>query len=94
MLANLLKSPKAIQASIQVVRAFVHLRRMLAANEDIAHRLQTIERKIDRHDAELQSIPEYRRCHAGTGGGSCAQAADWFCSGGALMDSRLDLLAL
>jgi hypothetical protein len=56
MLANLLKSPIAIQASIQVVRAFVHLRRMLAANEDFAQKLEAIERRIDRHDAELQSI--------------------------------------
>jgi hypothetical protein len=56
MLANLLKSPIAIQASIQVVRAFVRLRRMLAAHEDLAHRLDTIERRIDRHDAEVQSI--------------------------------------
>jgi hypothetical protein len=56
MMANLLKSSIAIQASIQVVRAFVHLRRLLAANEDFAQKLEAIERRIDRHDAELQSI--------------------------------------
>jgi hypothetical protein len=56
MLANLLKSQIAIQASIQLVRAFVHLRRMLAANEDFAQKLEAIERRIDRHDAEMQSI--------------------------------------
>jgi hypothetical protein len=56
MLANLLKSPVAIQASIQVVRAFVHLRRTLAANEDFARKLETIERTLDRHDVQLNSI--------------------------------------
>ena len=56
MLANLLKSPIAIRASIQVVRAFVHLRRMLAANEDFAHQLDSVERRLDRHDAELEGI--------------------------------------
>jgi hypothetical protein len=56
MLANLLKSPRAIQASIQVVRAFVRLRRMLAANEELSYKLEAIERRIERHDAELQSI--------------------------------------
>jgi hypothetical protein len=56
MLANLLKSRTAIQASIQVVRAFVHFRRMLAANEDLVHHLESIERRIDHHDTQLQSI--------------------------------------
>ncbi|HZU24641.1 MAG TPA: ORF6N domain-containing protein [Bryobacteraceae bacterium] len=56
MLANLLRSPVAIQASIQVVRAFVHMRRMLAANEDFARKLEHIERTLDHHDSQLNSI--------------------------------------
>lgn len=56
MLANVLKSPVAIRASIQVVRAFVHLRRMLAQNEDFAQRIDAIEQAVGRHDAELESI--------------------------------------
>jgi hypothetical protein len=39
MLANVLKSPVAVRASIQVVRAFVHLRQMIASNEDLARKI-------------------------------------------------------
>jgi phage regulator Rha-like protein len=56
MLANILKSPVAIRASIQVVRAFVRLRQMLATNEDLARKIEAIERKVGKHDSDLQSI--------------------------------------
>src|SRR5450759_2188905 len=44
MLANILKSPVAIRASIQVVRAFVRLRQMLATNEALARKMEALER--------------------------------------------------
>ncbi|HHT9114448.1 MAG: ORF6N domain-containing protein [Planctomycetes bacterium] len=47
MLATILNSPVAVQASIQVVRAFVRLRQMLASNADLARKLDTLERKYD-----------------------------------------------
>jgi len=47
MLATILNSPIAVQASIQVVRAFVRLRQMLASNADLARKLDTLERKYD-----------------------------------------------
>lgn len=56
MLANVLRSPVAVRASIQVVRAFVHLRRMIATNEDLAPKIEALERKVGKHDADLQSI--------------------------------------
>jgi hypothetical protein len=56
MLANVLKSPVAIRASIQVVRAFVRLRQMLATNEELARKIEAVERKVGKHDRELQSI--------------------------------------
>ncbi|MCP4674226.1 MAG: hypothetical protein GY854_01645 [Deltaproteobacteria bacterium] len=48
MLANVLRSPVAVQASIQVVRAFVSLREMLASHEDLAKKLNTLEKKYDK----------------------------------------------
>jgi phage regulator Rha-like protein len=51
MLANILRSSVAVRASIQVVRAFVHLRQMLAANQDLA-----LERKVGKHDVDLQAV--------------------------------------
>ena len=56
MLANVLRSSVAVRASIQVVRAFVHLRQMLATNEDLARKIEALEHKVGKHDADLQAI--------------------------------------
>ena len=47
MLATVLNSPVAVQASIQVVRAFVKLREMLASHKDLARKLNEMEKKYD-----------------------------------------------
>jgi hypothetical protein len=47
MLASVLKSQTAIQASIEVVKAFVHLRELLSSNRDLSHRLIELERRYD-----------------------------------------------
>jgi len=56
MLANVLKSAVAARASIQVVRAFVHLRQLLAANGQLAAKIDALEKKVGKHDADLQAI--------------------------------------
>ena len=48
MLATVLNSAAAVAASIQVVRAFVRLRTILAAHKDLARKLDMLERKCDR----------------------------------------------
>ncbi len=47
MLAAVLNSPIAVQASIHVVRAFVRLREMLASNAELARKLAVMEKKYD-----------------------------------------------
>jgi len=47
MLANVLNSERAAQTSVQVVRAFVKLRRMLASNAELARKLAALEQKYD-----------------------------------------------
>ena len=47
MAANVLNSDRAIQASVQVVRAFVRLRQLLATHEDLARKLEAMEDKYD-----------------------------------------------
>ncbi len=47
MLASLLNTPIAVQASVQVVRAFIRLREMLATHKDLARRLEELEKKYD-----------------------------------------------
>jgi hypothetical protein len=47
MAANVLSSKRAVEASVQVVRAFVKLRQMLASNAELALKLDELERKYD-----------------------------------------------
>ena len=47
MLASVLKTGIAVEASIQVVRAFVQLRGMLATNRELAGRLDALESRYD-----------------------------------------------
>lgn len=47
MLATVLNSPVAVNASIQVVRAFVRLRQMISSNKELSQRLNTLEKKYD-----------------------------------------------
>jgi hypothetical protein len=56
MLANVLKSAVAVRASIQVVRAFVHLRQLLATNGQFARKIEALEKQVGKHDADLQAI--------------------------------------
>ena len=56
MLASVLNSPLAIEASVRVVRAFVHLRDLLANNKALAARFAELERRLDGHDEELKNL--------------------------------------
>jgi hypothetical protein len=56
MLANVLRSAIAVKSSIQVVRAFVHLRQMIAANQDLARKIEALERKVGKHDTDLHAV--------------------------------------
>ncbi|HWN95814.1 MAG TPA: ORF6N domain-containing protein [Methylomirabilota bacterium] len=47
MLSSVLKSPRAIKVNIEIMRAFVRLRQMLATNVELAHQLQQLEKKYD-----------------------------------------------
>jgi hypothetical protein len=53
MLATVLSSKVAIQASVRVVRAFVRLREMVAANAELANKLKDLERRLDSHDEAI-----------------------------------------
>ena len=47
MLASVLNSPIAVRASIEVVRAFIRLRGMLASHAELVRKLAALERKYD-----------------------------------------------
>jgi len=46
MAATVLNSPRAVEMSIYVVRAFVKLRELLASNKDLARKLAALERSL------------------------------------------------
>ena len=47
MAATVLNSPRAVEMSVYVVRAFVQLREMLAGNRELAKRLDELERRVE-----------------------------------------------
>jgi hypothetical protein len=47
MLSSVLSSPQAIAVNIEIMRAFVQLRRMLDSNSELARKLADLERKYD-----------------------------------------------
>src|SRR5881392_1438726 len=56
MLASVLNSEIAVQASVRVVRAFVRLREMVAANTQLAAKLEELERRLDSHDEAIVDL--------------------------------------
>lgn len=56
MLASVLNSEIAVQASVRVVRAFVRLREMVAANAQLAVKLDELERRFDSHDDAIANL--------------------------------------
>jgi uncharacterized protein YigA (DUF484 family) len=56
MAAAVLNSPRAVQVSVYVVRAFVQLRRMLAQNKELAGKLADLERKVGQHDQQIVAL--------------------------------------
>ncbi len=47
MLSSVLRSPRAVQVNIEIMRAFVRLRQMLTSNAELARRLDNLEKKYD-----------------------------------------------
>ena len=47
MLSSVLRSPRAIAVNIEIMRAFVRMRRMVAEHKDLAARLDRLEREYD-----------------------------------------------
>ncbi|MCX5692076.1 MAG: ORF6N domain-containing protein [Candidatus Omnitrophica bacterium] len=58
MLSSVLRSKRAIQVNIAIMWAFVKLKQILSMNKELAHKLAELERKIEKHDVEIQTIFE------------------------------------
>ena len=58
MLSSVLRSERAVQVNIAIMRAFVQLRQMLATNADLSRKLKALEKK---YDARFRAIFEVIR---------------------------------
>jgi hypothetical protein len=62
MAANVLNSPRAVEASVYVVRAFVRLREMIATNKELAQKLRELEQRLEKklaiHDRAIADLIE------------------------------------
>ena len=58
MLASVLNSDIAIKISIIIIKTFVKLREVLSTHEELACQLSELERKIEKHDVDIQAIFE------------------------------------
>jgi hypothetical protein len=59
MLSSVLRSTRAVRVNIEIMRAFVRLRRMLATNEELGRKLDALEQKYDtRFNVVFQAIRE------------------------------------
>jgi len=56
MAATILNSPKAVEMSVFVVRAFVELREWLSTHRELAEKLEHLERKVSSHDQALAGV--------------------------------------
>lgn len=56
MLSSVLNSPRAIAVNIEIMRAFVRLRELLASNKELAAKLDALERKLKTHDQAIAGI--------------------------------------
>ena len=56
MLASVLNSDIAVHASVRVVRAFVRLHEMVAADAQLASKLMELERRLDSHDTAIVDL--------------------------------------
>ena len=58
MLASVLNSPTAVEASIVVVRAFVKMRAMLSLHQDLADRVEELEKATNYHGHKFKVVSD------------------------------------
>jgi len=65
MLSSVLKSKRAVQVNIQIMRVFVKLKELIFSHKDLARKIEDLERKFGEHDAKIIHIfNEIRRLMA------------------------------
>lgn len=58
MLSTVLNSERAVKISIVIIKTFIRLHEIISTHKELAHKLAELERKVEKHDVEIQSIFE------------------------------------
>jgi phage regulator Rha-like protein len=58
MLSSVLKSKRAVQVNIQIMRVFTKLRELMISHKDLARKIEDLERKFQDHDKRILQIFE------------------------------------
>lgn len=56
MLSSVLRSRRAIAVNVQIMRAFIQMRGLLASNRQLAVELSKLERRVAGRDADIERI--------------------------------------
>jgi len=58
MLSSVLRSQRAVQVNIAIMRAFVQLRSVLESNRELARKFSELEKQVGKHDEDIAAIIE------------------------------------
>jgi len=61
MLSSVLRSPRAVQVNIEIMRAFVRMRRLLATPGELAQQIARLAETVDLHDEQIKAIADVLR---------------------------------
>ena len=56
MLSSVLKSERAIQVNIAIMRAFVKLKQVLATHKEVSRKLKELEQRMDSSDEKVEAV--------------------------------------
>ena len=56
MLSSVLRSEQAIEANVQIMRAFVQLRELISSHHQLRDKLLALERRLTQHDAHFRTV--------------------------------------
>jgi hypothetical protein len=56
MLSSVLSSERAVLVNIEIIRAFVRLRQVLATHKDLALKLDNLEKRVGNQDTKIQAV--------------------------------------
>ena len=59
MLSSVLKSPKAVEVNIHIMRIFIKMRKLLSLNKNLLERLVKIEKKVGEFDQDIALLMKY-----------------------------------